>query len=363
MCVKRFLVCGRVVFSQVLLFWVLFSVSAECEDAVPEIDWSCPMYSKLDENQRQLLREYRDSYVKLLGSVDNVTMLVKETRLEFFRQEGHEQVALSEGDDPIIAQKVEWEYRSSGGLYYRVDSNNPSAQDNEILLVTPQDIHFLVKQEPSAKYFSLKGITKRRDKDKMEIEDTISNIVFPIIPFSTSGVKLHYYLFQKPPFADRCVIDNIVVNHQQQSNESVTITTTATGKKNQKVVRYEYVFLRNYQWVVTEINCATDKRIEEIRNEYQHFVKGKIPCLKRSISTTRNPDTKAKYSATEYEITKVIPGPVPLQEFEVSRFLPPGTTVGIKTAVFSWFRIFCIIAGLLLLIVSIYLKIRFARMG
>jgi hypothetical protein len=73
---------------------------------------------------------------------------------------------------------------------------------------------------------------------------------------------------------------------------------------------------------ITEINCTTDKRIEEIRNEYQHFVKGKIPHIKRNISTNRNPDTKAEYPATEYEITKVLSGTVLLQEFDASQFLP-----------------------------------------
>ncbi|MDR1477917.1 MAG: hypothetical protein LBJ00_03140 [Planctomycetaceae bacterium] len=130
------------------------------------------------------------------------------------------------------------------------------------------------------------------------------------------------------------------------------------------MINSRFTFLRDYFWVLSEcyVELPQDDTIRNIKNEYEQLERGKIPLLKSSISeSTLFTDKNKQYHRIESHVVKIIPGPAPLSEFEVSQFLPPQTTVGVQTAIFSWYRIFCIGIGLLFLIISISLKIKFRK--
>ena len=79
------------------------------------------------------------------------------------------------------------------------------------------------------------------------------------------------------------------------------------------------------------------------------------------VYDTDEAQTERIVRQVRYEVTNLIPGPVDLSEFDVAQFLPPGVEIGVTAAEFSRGRIVAIISGIMLIILGVYLKIRFSR--
>ncbi|MDR2440758.1 MAG: hypothetical protein LBE12_15460 [Planctomycetaceae bacterium] len=314
------------------------------------------MYAKLSQQQRDLLSEYRENYIKLKNYYCNIFMSAEEKMSLFFRIENGEPFFLHQGSEPIPVYTKESEYRSNGGVYFRLDQihrvHNESEPRIRLGLVVPDQSYLLRKNKIHEKYFS---IVAKRDKQSVD-ELTIESSVFPFVAFSEGGLGLEFILFQKPFYASTCVIDDISVDDKEGI---VIILVSATSKKGGDV-KYRFVFLRNYFWVLNNIVVTMGDTVVTTHNQYQQLIKNSVPLLKSSLIETNSLDGK-KYNFKIFEIKEIAPGAVPLQEFDIAQFLPPDVKIGITTPSFSYFRLFCLITGLLLLVLGIYLKIKTSR--
>ncbi|MGL6227197.1 MAG: hypothetical protein ACRC10_11310 [Thermoguttaceae bacterium] len=145
-----------VIVSAVLL--LLLSVSARCVD-VPEIDFSDPMYAQLSSEQKDLLEEYRKNYIQLRDYYDNMEIHAKESVLSYFTQTNNTPIRLPDGADPIPMYTYDWEYRSNGGEYFRVNRiftrlDRPELSDTPIIcigIISPEKSSLLRKRDTENK--------------------------------------------------------------------------------------------------------------------------------------------------------------------------------------------------------------------
>jgi hypothetical protein len=123
-------------------------------------------------------------------------------------------------------------------------------------------------------------------------------------------------------------------------------------------------------WVVKELDYLTTIRSERYwKKKVATYRKthGEMPLLAsyRVDNGRFDPDgTKQITQRVLYEVTHLIPGPVPLAEFDVKQFLPPEADyVGIEVtrATMSAWRIICIVLGIILLAIGIGLQIKFRK--
>jgi hypothetical protein len=87
---------------------------------------------------------------------------------------------------------------------------------------------------------------------------------------------------------------------------------------------------------------------------YQGESDNGIPLLEKVVFKMEE-DRNGKFSVTElreYEINKITPGAVPLSEFEVGHFI---SKIGLQKST-NFFRITCVLLGLLLMALGIGLK-------
>jgi hypothetical protein len=341
----------------VLTVAIVFDAKGEC--VLPLIDESNPMYAKLDDLQMSLLREYRDNYVKLTDFYYNATVSASEKEYVFFNRVDGKLVFLPEGAEPIAFASCDWEYRSNGCEYYRIEKTTGPPEftvpRRVILLVSPQKFYALEKPKPESRYYSI-HLEGRKPGENDPSIDTC----FQTLPFNDGCMQLKYLLFQKPHHAEKSSIESITKRKDPNLGEVVTVEMVDTAKTG-GAVRSRFVFLRDYFWVLTEVVVSQRSSTYTVTNKYKNLVKGEIPLIESSTKVRVTPDGKNKYRTVEFKIKKIQPGPAPLSEFDVAQFLPPNTHIGIKTVVFTVTRIILIVAGLLMLIISIYLKIKFAK--
>jgi hypothetical protein len=317
------------------------------------------MYAKLDDLQMSLLREYRDNYVKLTDFYYNATVFASEKEYVFYNRVDGKLVFLPEGAEPILFASCDWEYRSNGCEYYRIEKTTGPPEFTvpyrAILLISPQKFYVLEKPKPESRYYSI-----HLEGHKTGENDPSIDTGFQTLPFNDDGMELKYLLFQKPHYAEKCSIESVTKRKDQNLGEIVTIEMVGSNQRGS--VRSRFVFLRDHFWVLSEIvTIVENSNTRTVTNKYKNLVKGEIPLIESSTKVSVATESKDKYGIVEFTIKKILPGPAPLSEFDVAQFLPPDTHIGIKTVVFTVTRIILIVAGLLMLIISIYLKIKFAK--
>ncbi|MDR2644305.1 MAG: hypothetical protein LBC74_16105 [Planctomycetaceae bacterium] len=340
--------------------WLVKTFGDDSLVSVDDIVWSDSMFAELNKEQKDLLVEYCQNYNKIVEFYrDNVTMYATRKTKRYFdwkNTKNNEIDFFTEDREPIVEESGSWEYRSNTGKYFCAKETTESGI-NHIFLITPERNYLLDKRSLDTVHYSVAKESSSPIEDF--IMPSLEDVAFSMIPFSNDGIALKYILFQKPPYASKHIIKDIVTKNSNGYNV-VEVNLFTVGSKNKEILSH-LVFLRDHFWVLLEYNTELpqDDTLRLIQNEYDQLERDKMPLLKSSVMTsTKLLDKTKRYRRYECDVTKIIAGPAPLSEFDVAQFLPPGSRVGIKTAYFSPIRILAIFVGFAFLIISILLKIK-----
>ncbi|MGL6226450.1 MAG: hypothetical protein ACRC10_07480 [Thermoguttaceae bacterium] len=168
-----------------------------------------------------------------------------------------------------------------------------------------------------------------RAKDE-PLEMSVEDIVFPSLPFRAYMYTMEYLLFGRTGYKNVTDATMSISTGVENGDNVVIVNTLHTFSDNSRIEN-KFTFLRDSFWVVKEVEEISEYIIRTIQNEYFPSEIGQIPLLKSSqINTVARMDGKTTRERS-FEITKIIPGAVPLLEFDVARFLPPNTLPNIRT--------------------------------
>ena len=395
-----------------LLFVLFFGVTFYVAAGEVVVNFADPVFVHLDIEGKGLLSEYVKVYPKIKDFYRDLRIDVdvieehypSEASLRVARA-GLEKASLSQ--DRIEEQINQWRsapvrterqyevrYRADG--YTRVDKQMNRSEAMVFLvapskgslpqkipdliptiyvtLLTPTMGYALSKDgSPSRQYFSLNA---KRDLNNPKANDIeLPLMYFDSAPFCVNRTPLEEVVFQRPPSIKGVPY---VVNYVRQKEiDGEQIVEIKTSPVNLPDVFGE-IWIDRHSWGVKQTHVRSKvispgDSFGEIRWNretctYDGMVDG-VPLLKtyqRSFGTY-DPETQEETMSWKYsfKVTKIVPGPPDLSEFDVAQFLPPGVKIGkdIGFSRFTAFRIACIVIGVIIIIWGIYLRIRNARKG
>jgi hypothetical protein len=355
----------RLLLSFVLFFWVTFHVVAE--EIV--IDFTHPKFARLDAEGKKLLSEYARTYPKIRDFYGNIRMDVNmgkanypsEKELESLRSNlRSEKLNEDEIEDVVERSKqsnTQYEIRSRlADKHLSVDRkvNHPVMpsvraklppelsqydyiQEAEMSSFTPTVEYQLSKYDPRNPYFSLN--TKRNMSKPNAQGISMEVLYFDGAPFSSDGMVLEKSLFQSPPLvAEKSypVVD--YVRQKKEGKEQIVEIRLVSSRyldSNPDDI-HGVIRLHRNSWVVKETFGRTQVispgkyygDIDWIRSSctYNGMVDG-VPLLKtyQRSNGHYNKETHEENIERQMlcEVTKLVPGPVNLSEFDVAQFLPP----------------------------------------
>jgi len=367
---------------RVLFFALLLALPVVCkgdDDVVAfRIDFDNPIFSRLDEGGKNVLSEYAKVYPKIKKFYGNIRMDVTEKMYRFTAdKEMSRYIPLN--SPPILEREELFEVRyntrdgdTRDGGFARVDSQIKFLQEaifsqkypRQINLVTPEAGYVLSKRNSRNPFYSL--VTKR-DQDKFMRTIGVKVLEFDTAPFSVGPMQMEN-LFFKPPFFAKDNYFVISARYLEDQNEQfVELVSRIDNPDRPDWPNVWIVRLCREKWVVKDAFYRGWTRGGPYCHRYQYVYDGEfegIPLLASYQRNCANYDTDE--SQTEeliqqirWEVTKLIPGPPDLSEFDVVQFLPPGAKIGeITSGGFSAARIAAIVIGILLIIFGVYLRMR-----
>jgi hypothetical protein len=383
------------VFFSMLFFGITLQVITADEIVV---DFADPMFARLDAEGKRLLSEYARTYPKIKSFYENIRMDVNvgnasnpsENDLEFLRSNLRSKGLNEDEIEDVVARSKQMErqyeirYRLSE-KYARIDTkvyhpvvasariDLPSGglprgfvSETGITLFTPTMGYQLSKNDPSKQYFALNA---KRDVTKPNVEDLATAVMyFDVAPFSSDYLPLENIIFQCPPLIKgKPYVVEYVRQREIDSEPVVEIRVARTDFTDV----FREIKLDKNSWVVLDVYSRVEVPHSSGKNEirwdrsvctYDGAVDG-VPLLKtyQRVFGNYNKDTQAESIAGQMqcEVTKIVPGPVDLSEFDVAQFLPPDVKIGeVMPAQLSSARIATIVIGIILVIFGIYLKLQ-----
>jgi hypothetical protein len=340
-----------------------------------KIDFSRKIFSNLSDEEKSILSEYAKDYPQIKQRYRNMRMNVTGKSYSYLNDNKYE-FSFPQDGALILMDDCEFEIRyltNSSTDYRRVDtltlfsfsSNDEIKKRNklrfvsrEVSLILPTEVLSFRKIDPNQQY----ELHYKVDREKMYNEYGFVVMMFDKAPYAYRGTDLEEMFFGRPTkfLKDIEYFIDSVKTIEVGGEELVEIRSHFDNS-------YSYIFkLSRKHWGLIEtVTRYKDGNYMKTFCTYDKLLSEGIPRLVSYGSELWWYDSVTQKmrirNSNLHEVTKLELEPPPLSEFEVSQFLPSGTTAGIKTAVFSWFRIFCIVAGLLFLIISIGLKIKFMK--
>jgi hypothetical protein len=338
------------------------------EQTTINIDFTDSMFSKLSQEEKDILSDYAKKYSKIKYFYENIRIDVKEKIYDFCDKDN---IPLPQNSLPFLKREEEVEIRYNqlqnqekfiriDTLFLYIDSDNPDVQyknkqhyiSRYISIITPQKLLELEKKDNKNPYYSI--VTRRKNNN----EGQRPMMQFDTAPFAETGIPLEKMFFQKPPFRqkEKYVID-YVKPVLDSGNQCIEIKSSLADSDAYWIFKLS----RDHFWGVKETHEHAANFWHKTYCTYDGHKDG-IPLLKSYRIDYGRYDldaakTEQLTSQIQYEITNIIPGPVDLSEFDVAQFLPPQAKIGeITPARFSWFRIVCISLGILLMILGILMK-------
>lgn len=385
----------------VLFFGGTFCVAAE----EATVNFSDPMFARLDADGERLLLEYAEAYPKIKGFYENLRMDADTVELYNPSEEELQARKLSLEESKVDKSRIEekinqwrsgavrterqYSVRHRADGYARVDFQM-NHSDGEVTispwplpeslvhiptvrmtLCTPVMNYELSKSgNPSKTYFTLNA--KRSTKSPHADDIGIPLVYFDHAPFCKDGVPLEEVFFQNQPLVGGK--SQSVVEYVRQ--EEVDGTQVVKIRRSLSDPKFIHVFgeieLYKDSWGIKETYSryqviSQDGHLGEIRwarekCTYDSVVDG-VPLLKTYHRSFGTYDPKIQKETlqqqTQYEITNLISGPPDLSEFDVAQFLPPNTKVGEVTLTsLSFVRIAAVVIGIILIVFGIYMKIK-----
>lgn len=378
----------RIVGFGVLFFALLITLPVICrgdEDvSALHIDFSNPIFSRLDEEGKNVLREYAKVYPKIKKFYGNIRMDVTEKDYRLTADK-----ALSKyiplKTPPILEREESFEVRyntrdgdTRDGGFARVDSQiqslfvgegSTSGREDQIRyprhvnLITPEAGYAFSKKNSKNSSYSL---TAKREHDKFMRTKGVKVLEFDSAPFSAGPMELENLFFRPPFFAK----DNYFVTAARyiEDDQKVQMVELVACIDDPPQSNIWVVRLMRENWVVKDVFCqgwtVEDKYWQRFQCEYDGTFED-MPLLSNyqqnyGVYDTDKAQLERLVQQIRYDVTKIIPGPVDVSEFDVAQFLPPRTKVGDVTPAsnISFVRIACIVVGIILMIFGLYMKIK-----
>jgi len=375
----------------------LFVMAVACQGSdgvVVSIDFTDPIFSKLDEEGKNLIREYASAYPKIKRFYGNIRMDVTE---KTFRTTDSQKplTYVPLNTPPILESERSFEVRyntsdgdTRSGGFARVDSqakyqliDDPQilgilGQDvqvnyeQRISIITPEMGYSLSKSDQKKQFHSL---NVRRNRDTFLSTVGVAVLEFDTAPFAVGALPIDYILFQRAPYLAKNHSYFILSAQCTENQDEQVVKIESCIEDHAEVPPRIYTWalrLSRKNWVVKDIleqgwTLSGVKYWTRYRCEYDGEYEG-MPLLSSyqidfGIYDTDEAQTERTIRQIRYEVTKIVPGPVDLSEFDVAQFLPPGVRIGeVTPAGLSAVRIAAIVIGILLVIFGIYMKIRIA---
>jgi hypothetical protein len=379
-----------------LLWFVTFGIwvtDANATEEVPpiKIDFTNKIYSRLDDDSKAILSDYANVYPRIRQFYRNIRMHVNEKNYRNVENIS----AYSVGEPLILMQEEQYEVRYNDEVdisnpktditvpqYGRVDrqlifsSRDVDKTQNyprHVALYTPTNCYEMSKTNQDVEHYAL---NKRRKPDSYDY--TI--LYFDNAPYSWgNGIDLEHVLLSPSVSLEKNREHPYYIDYarpvNRQGRELIEIRGYTDigddkGYSNQFNI---YRFFKDTFVVESVYSYGKSKEGKELWNCMTCAYSGEkdgVPLLKNVEKTNgvfedNNPQKKKiTTQRTVWEITDIVPGPVPLAEFDVKQFLPPEADyVGIEVtrATMSMWRIVCIVLGIILLAIGIGLQIKFRK--
>ena len=319
------------------------------EDVVAvRIDFSDPIFSRLDGEGKNVLNEYAKVYPKIKKFYGNIRMDVAE---KMYRPvTGKDSLTILEREESFEVRYNTRDGDTRGGGFARVDSQiqfllvddfallgriiQPKLNHTrQINLITPEAGYTLTKNKSDEPFYSLGA---KRDHDAFMRTIGVKVLQFDTAPFS-AGALLLENLFFKPPYfgKDAYFVTSARYTEDQDGQfvelESCIDRSSSTLRSSVWVVR-----LRRENWVVHDVFyqgwTAGGKYWHRYRCLYDGEFEG-MPLLSSyqqdcGIYDTDGARKESLEQQIRYDVTQIIPGPPDLSEFDVAQFLPPDVHIG-----------------------------------
>jgi hypothetical protein len=376
------------------------------EDAAFPVDFNDPIFARLDTDEKKLLSEYAKAYPKIKNFYENMKMDVSVQRTNFsvnveslessLRVQGLSEDAIKDTVARSGQTDIQYEvrYRQQDG-YARVDTkkNHPVKdtdsvraklppgsplhnfvkgdviQDVGVFLLSPTMGYQLSKSDPSKEYFSL---NMKRKLNKQDAEDfDLPLMYFDTAPFCEDADPLENIIFNCPPLIQG---KPYAIEYVRQSEINGRQVVKIKCSRTDFTDAFREISLDRHSWVVVETYSkggvmlpSGEREIRWTRETCTYDdIADSIPLLKTYQRSSGKNDATTRedmmFSRMQCEVTKIIPGPPDLSEFDVAQFLPPGVKIGEVTpltfAQLSSARIAAIVIGIVLIILGIYLRRR-----
>jgi hypothetical protein len=366
------------VFYLFILFWAgqFISLITFAEDDLIPLNTDDDIYSKLSNDEKSIIAEYYQAYFPLKKYYSNLFISAQCKSYIMTISEG---LPPTSDTPPILARIEELEFRTNSNdknIFLRNDKticfiqsdNNTIKKNNAenfiskyIGILTPENGYLIKKNNKNARYFSLLAV---RDLDNVKIQSSI----FENAVYAFMGTPLEHYVFKRfaNPNLSQYFIESVTQTNEN-GNSLVEITICLYEKERSQKSVLKIKLFRN-SWAVKEIFYRGFSQSGEEwhlkkncqYNENNNDIKDPFPQLKY-VKVERGIFEQEKQNVTqkeEYFITNFISGSVPLSEFDVKQFLPPGTNIETKKSAFYYFRIVCILSIIFFFSVIIFLKKR-----
>jgi hypothetical protein len=357
--------------------FVLVAVCKGSELGAVRIDFTDPMFSKLDDQGRDVMREYANAYPKVKDFYRNLRMDVTK---KVFRHTASDNlnVYIPLKTPPILRREELFEvrYNSREGGFSRVDSQIKFIQGQDakmyyarqVDLFTPDFFYGLSKDSPNNQFYSLDA---KHNREKFESTVGVVSLEFDNAPFTVGPMPAEHILFQPPYFAKD--VPYFIVSAQYSEAPNGLVEIVSCIEENSVPTTMWTIRLLRESWAIKDIlhqgrSNGGIKFWHRHQCEYDGEFEG-MPLLSsyqinRGIYDTDEAQTKRLITQVRYDVTKLVPGPPDLSEFDVTQFLPPGTRVGeITSTTLSPAWIAAIVIGIIFATLGIYLKMRKMRMN
>lgn len=371
---------------EILFFVVLVVSTTVCDgtgEETPTIDFTDPIFSKLNEEEKDIIKEYSKAYPKIRTFYGNIRMDVTE---KIFRTTASKEplTYIPLNLPPILESEelLEARYNLRDGYFYRridsqinfrlADSSEIHGKNiqvyyaKEISLLTPKKGYSLSKNNPNSQFYSLSA-----KQEPVGFRFVARG--FDTAPFSVGPILMEDLFFRRARYIDKntpyFVVSARYIEDEQEGQIVELVSWTDRIKSPSRPGTWTVRLLRS-SWLIKDVleqgmSGAGTKYWKRFRCEYNGEFEG-MPLLTSyqidvGIYDTDEAQTERTVQQIRYNVTKIVPGPVDLSEFDVAQFLPPGVKIGEVTTGLSTARIVAIVIGVILVIYGIYLKIRSAR--
>jgi hypothetical protein len=375
-----------------ILFGMLFVQAVivhGSEDTAFPVDFNDPVFSRLDEEGKNVIKEFARHLPIIKTFYGNIRMDVSRKVFRYTASKDQYTYIPLNGP-PILREERLFEVRYNKGNgdilgdgFARVDkqvkfrlSSDPraqqrNAQGRSISLITPEMGYSLSKSNAENPFYSL---NMKRSRSSFMSSVGVEVLGFDTAPFSLGPFFIED-LFTRTPYiffkgTSYFVVSARYIEDEQEGEMVELISQTDRPQTPSLPSTWTVRFLRD-SWVVKDAfvlawSAGGHRFWQRYRREYDGEVEG-MPLLSScqedfGIIDPDDGKTERLLSRVQYEVTKIIPGPPDLSEFDVAQFLPPGAKIEevppLTFARLSPARIAAIVVGIVLIILGIYLRMR-----